>query len=89
MRRRSPRHLQAPPSVLARRGPRTRLAGDVLGRGRSLTGRRAGQITRFGGPEVLDVVDVPEPTPGDGQQLYDVSTAGINFADTHHRLSVN
>jgi NADPH2:quinone reductase len=41
------------------------------------------QITRFGGPEVLDVVDVPEPVPGDGQQLYDVATAGINFADTH------
>jgi hypothetical protein len=44
---------------------------------------RSVQITRFGGPEVLDVIDVPEPTPGDGQQLYDVSTAGINFADTH------
>ena len=46
---------------------------------------RAVQITRFGGPEVLDVVDVPEPTPGEGQKLYDVSTAGVNFADTHHR----
>lgn len=44
---------------------------------------RAVQITRFGGPEVLEVVDLPEPTPGPGQQLYDVSTAGVNFADTH------
>ena len=44
---------------------------------------RAVQITRFGGPEVLDVVDVPEPEAGPGQKLYDVSTAGINFADTH------
>jgi len=44
---------------------------------------RAVHITRFGGPEVLDIVDVPEPTPGPGQQLYDVSTAGLNFADTH------
>ncbi len=44
---------------------------------------RAVQITRFGGPEVLDVVDIPEPTPGEGQKLYDVSTAGVNFADTH------
>ena len=50
---------------------------------------RAVQITRFGGPEVLDIVDVPEPTPGPGQQPYDVSTAGLNFADTHHRLSSN
>jgi NADPH2:quinone reductase len=48
---------------------------------------RAVQITRFGGPEVLEIVDVPEPTPGPGQQLYDVSTAGLNFADTHHRQS--
>ena len=44
---------------------------------------RAVQITRFGGPEVLEIVDVPEPTPGPGQKLYDVSTAGINYADTH------
>jgi NADPH2:quinone reductase len=44
---------------------------------------RAVQITRFGGPEVLDVVELPDPEPGPGQQLYDVSTAGVNFADTH------
>jgi NADPH2:quinone reductase len=44
---------------------------------------RAVQITRFGGPEVLDVVDLPDPVPGDGEQLYEVSAAGINFADTH------
>jgi NADPH:quinone reductase len=47
---------------------------------------RAVQITRFGGPEVLEIVDVPEPTPGPGQQLYDVSTAGVNYADTHQVL---
>jgi NADPH:quinone reductase and related Zn-dependent oxidoreductases len=44
---------------------------------------RAVQITRFGGPEVLDVVDLPDPTPGEGQQLFHVSTAGVNYADTH------
>ena len=44
---------------------------------------RAVQITRFGGPEVLDVVDITEPEPGPRQQLYDVSTAGVNYADTH------
>jgi NADPH:quinone reductase-like Zn-dependent oxidoreductase len=51
---------------------------------------RAVQITRFGGPEVLDVVDLPDPAPGDGdgdgEQLYEVSAAGTNFADTHHVL---
>src|SRR3954453_1278183 len=44
---------------------------------------RAVQITRFGGPEVLDVVDLPDPVPGDGEQLYEVTAAGINYADTH------
>jgi NADPH:quinone reductase-like Zn-dependent oxidoreductase len=44
---------------------------------------RAVQITEFGGPEVLNVVDLPDPVPGDGEQLYVVSAAGINFADTH------
>ncbi|WP_232796993.1 hypothetical protein [Blastococcus atacamensis] len=45
---------------------------------------RAVQITRFGGPEVLKVVDLPEPEAGDGQKLYAVTTAGINYADRHH-----
>ncbi|TKJ30279.1 NADPH:quinone oxidoreductase family protein [Blastococcus sp. CCUG 61487] len=44
---------------------------------------RAVQITRFGGPEVLDIVDLPDPVPGPGQQVYEVSSAGVNFADTH------
>ena len=39
---------------------------------------------RFGGPEVLDVVDIAEPEPGPGQQLNDVSTAGVDYADAHH-----
>ena len=48
---------------------------------------RAVQITRFGGPEVLEIVDVPEPVPDEGQTLYDVSTAGVNYADAHQALS--
>jgi NADPH:quinone reductase-like Zn-dependent oxidoreductase len=45
------------------------------------------QITRFDGPEVLDIVELPDPVPGEGQKLYDVSTAGVNYADTYHRHS--
>jgi NADPH:quinone reductase-like Zn-dependent oxidoreductase len=48
---------------------------------------RAVQITRFGGPEVLDVVDLPDPEPAEGREVFEISTAGVNFADTHHRLS--
>jgi NADPH:quinone reductase-like Zn-dependent oxidoreductase len=46
---------------------------------------RAVQITRFGGPEVMDIVDLPDPTPGESPKLYEVSSAGVNIADTHHR----
>ena len=35
-------------------------------------------------PRSLDVVDLPDPAPGPGQQLYEVSTAGVRYADTHH-----
>ena len=43
------------------------------------------QIEEFGGPEVLQVVDLPRPEPGDGEVLIEVSRAGMNFADTHQR----
>ena len=46
---------------------------------------RAVRIEEFGGPEVLEVVDLPQPEPGDGEVLIEVSRAGINFADTHQR----
>jgi NADPH2:quinone reductase len=46
---------------------------------------RAVQIDEFGGPEVLKVIDVPEPEPGEGEVLIKVSRAGMNFADTHTR----
>jgi NADPH2:quinone reductase len=44
---------------------------------------RAVQISEFGGPEVLKVVEVPDPVEGDGMQLLEVDTAGVNYADTH------
>ena len=44
---------------------------------------RAIQITEFGGPEVLTLTDLEEPTPAEGQVLIDVSSAGVNYADTH------
>ena len=46
---------------------------------------RAVRIDEFGGPEVLQVVDLPKPEPGEGEVLIEVSRAGINFADTHQR----
>lgn len=46
---------------------------------------RAIQITEFGGPEVLESVDLPTPEPGPQEVLIEVSRAGVNFADTHTR----
>jgi NADPH:quinone reductase len=39
-------------------------------------------ITRLGGPEVLEVRDVPDPVAGPGEELVQVEAAGVNFADT-------
>src|SRR3954447_13732023 len=46
---------------------------------------RAIQQVEFGGPEVLELVQLPVPEPADGQVLVRVSRAGMNFADTHQR----
>jgi NADPH:quinone reductase len=40
-------------------------------------------IHSFGGPEVLEVADVPEPETPDGFYLVEVDAAGVNYADTH------
>jgi NADPH2:quinone reductase len=44
---------------------------------------RAILVTAFGGPEVLELTDVPEPVAGPGQLLLSVDRAGVNYADTH------
>ena len=44
---------------------------------------RAVQITEFGGPEVLDVTELPDPVPSGDLQLVEVTSAGVNYADTH------
>jgi NADPH2:quinone reductase len=48
---------------------------------------RAIQITEFGGPEVLRLVELPDPQPGPEEVLIRVTRAGINFADTHTRTN--
>lgn len=39
-------------------------------------------ITRLGGPDVLEMRDVPEPKPGSEEELVRVEAGGVNFADT-------
>ncbi len=44
---------------------------------------KAIQIQQFGGPEVFELRDLPDPEPGEGEALVEVSRVGVNFADTH------
>lgn len=44
---------------------------------------RAVQITEFGGPEVLRLVELPDPVAKPGQLLIEVDAVGVNYADTH------
>ena len=46
---------------------------------------RAIQITQFGGPEVLELVDIPVPEPAAGEVLVRLAVAGINYSDISWR----
>ncbi|SFK10172.1 NADP-dependent oxidoreductase [Methylocapsa palsarum] len=42
---------------------------------------KAVQFSRFGGPEVLEIVELPDPSPGPGQVRIRVYAAGISATD--------
>jgi NADPH:quinone reductase-like Zn-dependent oxidoreductase len=46
---------------------------------------RAIKATRFGGPDVLELTDVPDPVPGPGELLIDVAAAGVLWLDVQVR----
>jgi NADPH2:quinone reductase len=46
---------------------------------------KAIQVHKFGGPEVLEVHEIPKPKPGPGQILVRVRAAGVNPYDTYMR----
>lgn len=46
---------------------------------------KAIQIHQTGGPEVLQLADLPIPVPGPGQVLMRVETIGVNFIDIYFR----
>ncbi|MFF7454321.1 NADP-dependent oxidoreductase [Kitasatospora sp. NPDC008115] len=49
---------------------------------------RAVVVRRFGGPEVLELVEVPVPEPGPGQVRVRVAAAGVNPVDAVTRAGV-
>jgi NADPH:quinone reductase-like Zn-dependent oxidoreductase len=46
---------------------------------------KAAQFSRFGGPEVLQLVDLPDPHPGPGEVRIAVRAAGVNASDWKKR----
>jgi NADPH2:quinone reductase len=46
---------------------------------------KAIQIAKTGGPEVLEYVEIPTPTPAAGQVLVRIEASGVNFIDTYLR----
>lgn len=42
---------------------------------------KAVKIDRFGGPEVMQIADLPVPEPHSGQVRVKVEAAGLNYAD--------
>src|SRR5689334_8145244 len=46
---------------------------------------KAYYVKEFGGPEVMQWVERPDPVPGPDQVLIQVKASGINFAETRMR----
>src|SRR6201996_1667967 len=46
---------------------------------------KAVRFSRFGGPEVLEIADLPDPHPGPGQVRIAVRAAGVNASDWKKR----
>ena len=46
---------------------------------------KAIQVNKFGGPEVLQVVEIPEPVPGAREVRVSVHAAGVNPNEAYAR----
>ncbi|HYZ73814.1 MAG TPA: alcohol dehydrogenase catalytic domain-containing protein, partial [Chthoniobacterales bacterium] len=49
---------------------------------------RAVRIHNFGGPEVFQLDEVPQPEPSENQALVRVTATGINFIDIYQRTGL-
>ncbi len=49
---------------------------------------KAVRFSQFGGPEVLEIVDLPDPHPGTGQVRIAVRAAGVNASDWKKRTGL-
>ncbi len=49
---------------------------------------KAIQVKETGGPEKMELVDLPQPVPGPGQALVKIAAAGVNFIDVYFRAGL-
>jgi NADPH2:quinone reductase len=71
--------VPAPPQVACR----VRVSGCIL-----FPDMKAIQIQETGGPEVLQLAELPIPEPGPGQVLIRVEAIGVNFVEIYFRKGV-
>lgn len=50
---------------------------------------KAVQVTRYGGPDVLEVAELPDPTPGAGEVIIRTRAIGVNFTDIFARMGLS
>ncbi len=46
---------------------------------------KAIQVSQPGGPEVMQLVDLPVPTPKPNEAVVKIAAAGVNFIDVYNR----
>jgi len=49
---------------------------------------KAIQVKQPGGPEAMELVDVPVPQPGPKQALVRIAAVGVNFIDVYFRIGL-
>ena len=46
------------------------------------------QVLECGGPDAMQLADVPVPEPGPGQALVKLGASGVNFIDVYFRMGL-
>jgi hypothetical protein len=78
------RQLTAQPATRNRQ-PATRNPQPATGKPLYTRFVRAIRVAQFGGPEVLQLIDLPDPEPGPGDVVVQLHAAGVNPVDAYMR----
>src|SRR3984885_12367678 len=89
-------YIGAPAAVSVHFGLSATLCNGCTFQARNAPGGRAAprlsmktiQVKEHGGPEKLELVDVPKPAPGPRQALVKIAASGVNFIDVYFRTGL-